>query len=197
MNNKLQLFFFSLLIFVSFCFSQDVNKSQRDSSSVRFLEDIFQKIKDSKGKTYEYKSILAEKTGISINSLNKKVIYLHSWFAACSPCIAEFKPLNDLYNRFSSNKDFKIISITYENEDTIAKFRKKYGIKYTIVRVTEEDCRKLNLMSGFPTNILLDRNMVISDIYFGGKGSEVELNSFFKHIVSSDIDGLLNNKSVR
>ncbi len=127
-----------------------------------FYADRITNLKDTH---YLYSEILAEKTGISKDTLSKKVIFIHTWFAACAPCIAEFGEINELYRRFGTNKDFIFISFTFDDEKTIAEIKKKYNIKYKIYSIDPTLCRKINFSSGYPANILLYNNFLISKLY--------------------------------
>ena len=44
----------------------------------------------------------------------------------------------------------------YYRHNIIDSIKKKYDIKYNVFSVSEEECHRLNLQSGFPKNIVID-----------------------------------------
>lgn len=193
MNKIFLLLTTTFILSTNCCLSQNAGGNKINSTK-KTMESPWEKVSEYKGKRYEYKDIISEISGMPVNSLNDKIIFLTFWFAECSPCIAEFKPLNELYKKFKDCKSFELISITFENEKKISEFRKKYGIEYKIIHASEAECKKLNLFSGYPINILLDKGGLIDSIYLGGKESEEKLNSFFKDTIEVEIAKLLSRK---
>jgi thiol-disulfide isomerase/thioredoxin len=101
-------------------------------------------------------------------NLMGKIVFINFWFASCAPCIAEFDALNELYEKFKTNRNFEFISFTYETPETIKELSEKYKIKYKVISIKQEDCYRLNQNSGFPTSIMLDKKGTIKVITFGG-----------------------------
>lgn len=158
---------------------------QSEMDRIKRIED------EAVGKPFVPVLLLENKSGISLNQLKEKVIFLNFWFASCAPCIAEFKGLNEMYAKFSGNKNFKFISFTFEDDKTIAEIRKQYGILYEIIHVTEKECRTMNLLGGFPVNILLGQNTIVNTVYFGGMGSETVSREFIIQKIFPEINKLL------
>src|SRR5665647_817950 len=48
-----------------------------------------------------------------------KITLINFWFENCRPCIAEFKRLNEIFEKFHYNKVFNFITFTFENYSTI------------------------------------------------------------------------------
>jgi cytochrome oxidase Cu insertion factor (SCO1/SenC/PrrC family) len=94
------------------------------------LDDIAAKrIAALTGKEYAYSNIIAQKSGMSVDLLKEKVIFIHNWFAACRPCVAEFEELNNVYRKLKSNKDFLFLSFTFDDIETIKKIKKELSKK--------------------------------------------------------------------
>ena len=89
-------------------------------------------------------------------TLKGKTVYINFWYAACSPCIAEFDALNSLYRKLKGTKNFEFISFTYESSDQIEMLIEKYNIKYPIYSMAKEDLKKLNPGKGFPSSIVVN-----------------------------------------
>lgn len=149
------------------------------------------------GTKYPYYEFLANKLHIKTDELSKKVIFLHFWFASCSPCLKEFEGLNALFERTKNDQNFVILSVTFENEKTIQEFRQRYQIKCKILQATDDDCNKLNLVGGFPVNILLDKNFRIDQLFLHGKKTEEETTQYFTAEIGSRIDQLLTHSNRR
>lgn len=102
--------------------------------------------------------------------LKGKVTFINFWFEHCQPCIAEFQVLNNLYNKYKDNKDFEFISFTFEKPENAQRAAKKYRLEYPIICISPDSCRKLinNKYSGFPTNLITDREVKIQFFIIGG-----------------------------
>jgi cytochrome oxidase Cu insertion factor (SCO1/SenC/PrrC family) len=90
-------------------------------------------------------------------TLKGKTLYINLWFAACVPCMAEMEDLNKLYDTFKSKADFEFISFTFDNDSTIAAIKKKFNIKYNIFSISNSESYRLNMNSGFPYSIVVDK----------------------------------------
>jgi peroxiredoxin len=74
-------------------------------------------------------SLKGEKFELAV--LRGKVVVLNFWFTGCVPCVAEFRKLNDLVNKF--NKEVVFIAPTLDNETTLKRFLKEHRFKYHVV----------------------------------------------------------------
>lgn len=95
--------------------------------------------------------------GVSISQedLKGKVTFINFWFSTCGPCIIEFDELQDLYETYSSSPNFQFISITTDYPEIAKKSVEKYKLPYIVYSVEDKESRRLNLNSGFPTNIVI------------------------------------------
>lgn len=65
-------------------------------------------------------------------ALRGKVVVLNFWFTGCAPCVAEFRKLNGLVNKFK-NKEVVFIAPTWDNVTTLKRFLKEHRFRYHIV----------------------------------------------------------------
>ena len=77
-------------------------------------------------------------------------------------------------------------SITFNNRDEVNSFLKKYPIKYPVVSNAKEIC-DLFKATGYPTNIVIDKNGNYFDYISGGFPQ-------IGHQISNSIQNALNNK---
>ena len=158
------------------------------------MDSLFKiKEKESIGKSFpEFNSTFNGRI-ITKDSLKGKVVFINFWFAACPPCVAELSALNELYKKFSANKDFEFISFTYESSARILLLKKKYNIKYKVASVNRQECYRLNQNNGFPTSIVLDREGVIKDLFTGGDNEDrKDARDFIINTVYKSINDVLN-----
>lgn len=102
---------------------------------------------------------------ITNDSIKGYVTYINIWVAHCIPCIAEILALNNLYATYSSNPKFKFFSFSADNRRTINEFAAKYDIQFPVYEMTRESCYKLNMNAGFPTNMLIDVDGRIKNLF--------------------------------
>jgi thiol-disulfide isomerase/thioredoxin len=99
----------------------------------------------------------------SSEQLIGKPTLINFWFTSCAPCIDEIPILNRIAEKYRN--DFNFISITFEDEQDVAKFIKKhpYDFKHLV------DAGKFTKSAGiksYPMNVFLDKNGVLK--YVGG-----------------------------
>src|ERR1044071_5010721 len=80
--------------------------------------------------TFSLTSLEGEKFDLS--ALRGKVVVLNFWFTGCVPCVAEFKQLNRLVDKYK-DKGVVFIAPTVDNEATLRPFLKKHRFKYHVV----------------------------------------------------------------
>ena len=135
----------------------------------RILNRIETRSKEFEGeKCPEFVIKKADSTIFSNANFKGKVVFINIWYEKCPPCIAEIEGLKKLYASLRNNSNFLFISFTFEPDQTIEKFIKKYNLNYKILHLDQKDCVRLNYGYGFPTNIILDKNGIIKFFMLGG-----------------------------
>jgi peroxiredoxin len=119
------------------------------------------------GKQYpEFNFTTIKGETISTATAKGKVTLVNFWFKDCSPCRAEMEWLNELYDSLKSNPDFQFISIARETKDVLPGYVNFFKIQYPVVSLV--DCYKYNYNSGFPTNIIIDKQGKVAFYKSGG-----------------------------
>jgi peroxiredoxin len=112
---------------------------------------------------------LTDMQGNTIDSkkLKGKIIVLNFWFTSCMPCIAEIPKLNAVYKKYKDNPDVVFIAITFNRKEKVEKFLQHHPMQYTVIPFDNPTCTKFGV-SGFPTNIVIDKTGKYQWISLGG-----------------------------
>ena len=119
--------------------------------------------------------------------LKGKIVYIHFWYAACSPCMAELEPLNDIYHKLKNEKNFEFISFSLDSPEVINMLVDKYQIKYPVLYMPREQVKKMNIANGFPASIITDREGNIIYKRTGGSNLKKEAGRIIKKEVYPQI----------
>ena len=184
-------FIFSIVcvFIIGFSFSQSTSASADniDSIYLRLRPDIKKRI----GQPYLDFSFTSNGKTISNDMLKGKVVLINFWFEGCHPCMAEMGALNELYEKLKDNDDFKFISITRDNDEAIARVKKKFSLKFDIISTTDKECRRLIFNTGYPISIILDKTGAVKFMHFYGS---IEVQKAREHVMTtvlSEIQSLL------
>lgn len=113
---------------------------------------------------------------IKTDNTKGKVVVFNFWFASCPPCIQEIPELNEVYEKYKNNEDIVFAAITFEKEEKIVKFQKKYTLKYPIVG-SEGSFSQTITRGAYPTNVIIKRDGTIQEYISGGMigiGKQIE-----------------------
>jgi len=178
---KRKLLFVALIFCTQIIFAQSVFLAKKDSTN-----------KAAVGKLYpEFKLVTLSNDTISNKQLMGKVTVINFWFTTCAPCVAEFDLLNMLYYKYKDNPDFQFISITSDPYDLAILTVKEKGIPYMVCPASREECGRLNMNNGFPTNIIIDKSGKIAFLKTGGRLEEQKIKEHLIDPVEKIIDNLL------
>ena len=113
--------------------------------------------------------VLTDMQGNTIDSkkLKGKIIVLNFWFTTCMPCIAEISRLNAVYKKYKNNPKVVFIAITFNRKEKVKNFLQYHPMQYTVIPFDNPTCTKFGV-SGFPTNIVIDKNGNYQWISLGG-----------------------------
>lgn len=153
-------FVIGLILFTTISYSQTIPTKRNINVDSVIRLDI-EKRKAWIGKTYPNFSVAINNTEYSNQKLKNKLIFINFWFSSCKPCLAEMEDLNRLFEKFSLNSNFEFLSFTFESAEEIEMIKKKYNIHYKIISISKDECYRLNLQGGFPTNIVIDQKGIV------------------------------------
>ena len=176
----MKFIFSTVFVFVtSLSWSQSIPASgdNIDSAYLRFRPDIKKRI----GQPYLDFSFTSNGKTLSNEMLKGKVVFMNFWFEGCHPCMAEMAALNELYEKLKDNEDFRFISITRDNDEAIARVKKKFSLKFDVIAATDKECRRLIFDSGYPISIILDKTGAVRFMHFYGS---TEVQKSREHIMT-------------
>jgi len=129
---------------------------------------------------------------ICIDQFKGKPVFIHFWFTSCSPCIAEIPTINRLETEFKNSATF--LSINTDDLNTLKKFlaRKIFNTQHVIIS-KETAAENFCIIGGYPTNIILDKNGKVSDIWSGGFEDPNDQEEFYER-VSNGLKSILKIK---
>jgi thiol-disulfide isomerase/thioredoxin len=90
--------------------------------------------------------------------LEGKPTYINFWFTRCPPCIEELPTLKKLKEKYENKVNF--ISVTFDNQDAIDVFLKKYEFNFKHITNSKKQIEELNI-SAYPTSLILDKNGIV------------------------------------
>jgi len=102
--------------------------------------------------------VLQAPEGAKVNwsGLKGKVVVLEFWATWCGPCVAAIPHLNELAEQFK-DKRVQFITVTDENEKTIAAFLKRKPIHAWVGLDTDKSMFKEYGISGIPHTVVVDK----------------------------------------
>lgn len=120
------------------------------------------------------------------DSLLNKITLLNFWYYGCMPCMAEIPALNGVAEYYKNHPKVQLLSFfrdsiyvdevrlpQFQSLATIFKEGKVFSNKYhpvdfnfTHIPNAKKDCAAFNV-KGYPTNILIDQNGEIQEIFVG------------------------------
>ena len=165
-------YFLLILLFAFYStsiFSQEMSKDSFNELLGKLIKEGDSINKASIGTQYmNFTAITLDNINISEKDLLGKVTLLNFWFEGCAPCVAEFKYLNELYLKYKETSVFQLISFTLDSAEDAKNTSIKHNIHYAIAPISREECSRLSLDNGFPTNIIIDKNGKIIYLKSGG-----------------------------
>ena len=105
-------------------------------------------------------------------NLRGKVVVLNFWFTGCEPCVAEFKKLNALVDKFN-DKEVVFLAPTLDNVTTLKPFLTEHTFKYHVVpnagSLIVTTYRDGSGSVVFPTHIVIDKEGKVDTRVTGAK----------------------------
>jgi len=102
-----------------------------------------------------------------------KVVVLNCWFVNCGPCVKEMPDLNQLVKKFKKRKDVIFLALAFDHEKDIRNFLTKNTFDYKIVPEKKDYLMNVLKISGYPTQLVINRQGKIVKVIESSKLSEL------------------------
>ncbi|MFN8312164.1 MAG: TlpA disulfide reductase family protein [Cyclobacteriaceae bacterium] len=106
-----------------------------------------------------------------LSELKGKVVVINFWFITCAPCVAEMPALNKLKEDYKA-KDVVFIAFGRDDTQSINDFLRSRDFNYNLVSSDYDLTKDYCLFGGWPTNMVLDKNGILRQIFTGGRTDE-------------------------
>lgn len=118
-------------------------------------------LEDSGGKVYE------------VGGPREKALIVNFWASWCEPCQQEAPELNKLALKYNDVLDIYGVNVTSQDSKPNAeRFIKKYMLAFPVMFDTKGKVFDKYQGQVFPTNVLIDKNGVISEVILGALTAE-------------------------
>jgi thiol-disulfide isomerase/thioredoxin len=91
-----------------------------------------------------------------LQDLKGKTLVLNFWFTSCVPCRSEIPELNQLVEKYASNKDIVFLAITFNDEAAVRTFLEANAFTYNIIPGQGDMIKQFGIAS-YPTNAIVDK----------------------------------------
>lgn len=178
-----------ILLITSFSFITTSAQTLVDSSLFKAFSSNGMRDTEKKFEQFELK---ADNNIIyNTDSLLGKITFISFWMENCLPCLAEFKALEKLFQKYKSKSKFQFLSFTRDPIDSIVKIKAQYGFSYPAMRVEQLEIYKYNFKMGFPTIMITDINGNVRYLKSGGFVDEEKVEKTVSSLYYQEIDRLL------
>lgn len=115
-----------------------------------------------------------------MNYLDGKPTFINFWFTRCPPCIEEIPLMNQLKEKYGNQVNF--ITITFNDKTTVDEFLKTTPFNFKHIVNAKSEINRLEI-SAFPTNLILDKNGIIQNVFPVITYDTEEINIILDHLV--------------
>jgi thiol-disulfide isomerase/thioredoxin len=108
-----------------------------------------------------------EKKKIKLSDFREEtMVLLAFWATWCPPCVEEIPLLNQIQEKYASDKKLQVLSINVgEDRERIQSFEKEHPINYEILLDLDESVAKAYGISGLPVIVIVAKTGEI--LYYG------------------------------
>lgn len=97
---------------------------------------------------------------LNLSESKGKIYVVCFWYASCPPCIAEIPALNQLKEKYDGyNVEF--IAISFNKKADIDEILINHPFDFQMYHLAQNVIKKNRLTIGYPTNLVIDTNLIV------------------------------------
>lgn len=98
-----------------------------------------------------------------VSSLKGQVVLIDFFATWCGPCVAAMPHINALHEKLGA-KGLKVIGVSTESPDIVARAAQRFGLKYTLASDEDEGVSRSYMIRALPTMVVIDRQGVVRTV---------------------------------
>lgn len=127
---------------------------------------------------------------INNETIKGKVTLFIYWFEGCAGCKQEINELNALYDSIKSNQGVEFIALTYDENESLPEFLKKFNMHYPVATTRSiSEFKKLCYHMASPSIVLLDKKGQVNYLAL----RSVSFNEEEHHLSIKTLLGMIRN----
>ncbi|MBE0427669.1 MAG: TlpA family protein disulfide reductase [Nitrospirae bacterium] len=105
---------------------------------------------------------------INLSDLRGFVVFINFWATWCESCVDEMPSIENLYNLFSENSNFKLMTVIYRDSGNNAfKYMKENGYSFPVYLNPDGTAAKKFGITGIPESFIIDKNGILREKVIG------------------------------
>ncbi len=105
---------------------------------------------------------------VTLSSLQGSVVLINFWATWCESCVVEIPSLQRLFNRFSENPRFRLITIVYrDNIQSALGYLNQQGHSFPVYANTDGSAAKKYGITGVPESFIIDKQGILREKIIG------------------------------
>jgi peroxiredoxin len=98
-----------------------------------------------------------------VSSLKGQVVLIDFFATWCGPCVAAMPHINALHEKLGP-KGLRVIGVSTEPPDIVARAAQRFGLKYTLASDEDEGVSRSYMIRALPTMVVIDRAGVVRTV---------------------------------
>jgi thiol-disulfide isomerase/thioredoxin len=130
-----------------------------------------------------------DKNKLNLLDLKGSVIFINFWATWCESCIDEMPSIEILYNHFSGNSKFKLITIIYrDNGNNALDYMKENGYTFPVYLNPDGTAAKKFGITGVPESFIIDKKGILREKVIGpSKWDSPHIFEMFKNLLNEPV----------
>ena len=105
---------------------------------------------------------------VTLSSLQGSVVLINFWATWCESCVIEIPSLQTLFNRFSENSRFRLITIVYrDNIQSALEYLQQQGHSFPVYANPDGSAAKKYGITGVPETFIIDKHGILREKIIG------------------------------